>query len=272
MFKEFELDGHVALVTGGGRGIGREIALVLAEAGADVAVTARTTSQIKATASEIEKLGRRSLAIQCDVTNYTQVTNTVQQVTKLMGKIDILINNAGASIGGGAISPLPVEENETGLYTARKTISPEDWNNSLETNLSHIFYFCQAVGPQMLIRKRGKVINILSNNGGIAYPFTAGYNSAKAGGAMLTKVISLEWAPYNINVNGIAPGFFPTEMTRRRYESPEGREAMLNAIPLKRFAPLRDIGLLSIYLASEASDWMTGQVIYLDGGESAFRA
>ena len=118
----------------------------------------------------------------------------------------------------------------------------------------------------------GKVINILSNNGGIAYPFTAGYNSAKAGGAMLTKVISLEWAPYNINVNGIAPGFFPTEMTRRRYESPEGREAMLNAIPLKRFAPLRDIGLLSIYLASEASDWMTGQVIYLDGGESAFRA
>ena len=270
MFKEFNLDGNVALVTGGGRGIGREIALVLAEAGADVAVTARTTSQIQETASAIERLGRRSLAIKCDVTNYNQVTRMVKQVTTLMGKIDILVNNAGAGIGGGAVATVPIAKDGVGLYTARKTISPEDWNLSIETNLTHIFYFCQAIGPQMLTRKKGKIINILSNNGGIAYPFTAGYSAAKAAGAMLTKVISLEWAPYNINVNAIAPGFFPTEMTRRRYGSSEGREAMLSVIPLKKFAPLRDLGLLSMYLASQASDWMTGQVIYLDGGESAF--
>lgn len=269
MFKEFSLAGKTALVTGGGRGIGKAIALVLAEAGAEVAVVARTAPEIEEAAREIRGLGRRSLALQCDVNDYSQVEEVIAKATQALGHIDILVNNAGIGGGGGSIAPMPGPSHTVIGYAPKSPVKPETWDLVMKTNLASPFYFCQLVGPQMMARRSGKVINVLSNNAIMVYPFTGAYNPSKAGLQMLTKMIALEWAPYNVNVNGIAPGFFPTEMTRKRHEDPETRKQMLSAIPLGRFADLRDLGLLAVYLASSASDWLTGQIIYLDGGESA---
>ena len=252
MLKEFSLVGSTALVTGGGRGIGRAIALTLAEAGADVAVAARTLSQVEQVAGEVMALNRRSLALQADVTDPVRVDEMVSYTTDQLGKIDILVNNAGiwgtSSLG---------------------SFNSDVWGRIMETNLSGPFYCCRAVAEQMLGHRSGRIINVSSNYATMAAVDGVAYNSSKAALNMLTKVLALEWAPYNVGVNAIGPGWFETEMSKASLETPEQRARVENIIPMGRLTSLRDLGLLAVYLASPASNWMTGQVIYLDGGETA---
>ncbi len=252
MLKEFSLSGKTALVTGGGRGIGRAIALTLAEAGADVAVAARTLSQVEQVANEIRALNRHSLALQVDVTDSLRVDEMVTHTTTELGRIDILVNNAGIS-GKSSLA----------------SFSNDAWHRIIETNLSGPFYCCRAVASQMLERRFGRIINVSSISATVATMGGAAYNSSKAALNMLTKVLALEWAPYNVGVNAIGPGWFETEMSKASLETTEQRARVENIIPMGRLTSLRDLGLLAVYLASPASNWMTGQVIYLDGGETA---
>ena len=252
MLAEFGLEGRNALVTGGGRGIGRAIALTLAEAGANVAVTARTMSQVEQVANEVRELNRGSHAVQVDVGNADAVKRMVAEVTAQLGSIDILVNNAGIS-GGAELAAL----------------SDDVWHQILETNLSGPFYCSRAVAPQMQERRSGRIINVSSTSSSMATIGGAAYNSSKAALNMLTKVLARECAPYDVCVNAIGPGWFETDMSAKSLETPEQRDAALKNIPMGRLTSLRDLGLLAVYLASPASSWMTGQIIYHDGGQTA---
>ena len=269
MLKDFSLEGKTALVTGGGRGLGKVIALVMAEAGADVAVAARTSNEVEEVADAIRGLGRRSLAIKTDVTDSGQVDEMVSEATQDLGQIDILVNNAGLSLGAVPLVPLPDPPGEGMTWDNTVRHSDEKWNQIVHTNLHSAFYCCRAVAPQMLERRKGKIINIASLRALLAEPYYAAYDCSKAAMKMLTKVLALEWAQYNINVNGIGPGWFITELTQSRFDDPEFYRRSVGEIPMGRLTDSREVGLLAVYLASPSSDWMTGQVIFLDGGQSA---
>lgn len=249
--KEFSLKGKNALITGGGRGIGRAIALTFAEAGADVAVTARTMNQLEDVADEIHSIGKRSLAFQADISNPDSVREMVAGVINEFGVIDILVNNAG-------ISTTPFSD----------PLSDAAWHQVIETNLSGPFYCCRAVSEGMKSRHSGSIINISSISGAMATGGSVAYNSSKAALNMMTKVLAMEWAGYNISVNAIGPGWFETDMSKNSLKTPEQRAKAKEGIPMGRLTDLRDLGLLAVYLASPAAEWMTGQVIYLDGGET----
>lgn len=269
MLPEFSLSGKTALITGGGRGIGRAIALVFAEAGADVAVTSRTAEQVGLVAAEIEAAGRTGLALVCDVADSSQVDSAVDEATKRLGKIDILVNNAGA-VTVGPVVPIPdAPENVDWRWPPGERMSDAAFRRIVATNLEGSFYMARAVAPQMIERRSGKVINIASTSANLAFAYEAAYAPSKAAVQMLTKVLALEWGAYNVNVNAISPGWFKTEMTEPGFKDPAIAEARVKSLPLGRLTDLREIGLLAAYLASPASDWMTGQVIVLDGGESA---
>ena len=265
MLSDFNLEGKTALVTGASSGIGKEIALVLAEAGADVAVAARRLDRIDETADEIRGLGRRAVPIQADVSDSQQVDDMVSQATESLARIDILVNNAGIS-GGGPLVPLP--DGEANSQTSRR-LADDTWHRVIDTNLSSCMYVNRAVAPQMLERRSGKIINISSTSGILAEPYGSAYQVSKAGMKMLTKTLANEWGQLNINVNAIGPGWFVTEMTDDGLNVPGKYQEAVSNIPLGRLTNLQDLGLLAVYLASQASDWMTGQIIYLDGGETA---
>jgi NAD(P)-dependent dehydrogenase (short-subunit alcohol dehydrogenase family) len=268
MLKEYNLEGKVAIVTGAGRGIGKGIALTLAEAGADITVAARTLEQIEATAKEIRKLGRKALAVPADVTNKNQVANVVEQAVAQFGRIDILVNNAGVPILK-PISFVPGMKLE-GWQTADSwdtPLSEEEWHLVLNTNLTSAFLFAQAVGPHMLRQKKGKIINTSSNSAELAPPYFSAYCVSKAGLSMFTRCLATEWAPYNICVNAVGPGSVLTELSAPVLNDPERKKFILERIPLGRVGETREIGLLVVYLASEASDWVTGQTFYIDGGQ-----
>ncbi len=269
MLPEFNLKGKTALITGGGRGIGRAIALVFAEAGADVAVTARSADQVGSVATEIEDSGRTALALVCDVADSAQVDATVAEATEKLGKIDVLVNNAGA-VTVGPVVPVPDKpDNVDWRWPADQRMSDADFRQIIATNLEGSFYMARAVAPQMIERRSGKVINIASTSANLAFPYEAAYASSKAAVQMLTKVLALEWGAYNVNVNAISPGWFKTEMTEPGFRESAIAEARVKSLPLGRLTDLRELGLLAVYLGCPASDWMTGQVIVLDGGESA---
>ena len=265
MLNEFDLDGKTALVTGASSGIGKEIALVLAEAGAKVAVAARRLDRIEETVEEIQGSDGHAVAIQVDVSDSQQVDDMVSQATEALGRIDILVNNAGIS-RGGPLAPLPEED---GVSQPSERMDDATWQSVLDTNLSGAMYVCRAAAPQMMERRSGKIINIASTSSILAYPNGSAYQVSKAGMKMLTKVLAGEWGRFNINVNAIGPGWFVTEMTEANLNIPGEYQEAVSNIPLGRLTPLRDLGLLAVYLASPASDWMTGQIIYLDGGETA---
>ena len=265
MLSDFNLEGKTALVTGASSGIGKEIALVLAEAGADVAVAARRLDRIEETADEIRGLGRRAVPIQADVSDSQQVDDMVSQATESLARIDILVNNAGIS-GGGPLVPLP--DGEANSQTSRR-LADDTWHRVIDTNLSSCMYVNRAGAPQMLERRSGKIINISSTSAILAEPYGSAYQVSKAGMKMLTKTLANEWGQFNINVNAIGPGWFVTEMTGDGLNVPGKYQEAVSNIPLGRLTNLRALGLLAVYLASPASDWMTGQIIYLDGGETA---
>ena len=267
---ELRLNGRVALVTGGGRGIGRTIALALAQAGADVAVVARSAPEIEDVAGKILELGRRSVAIPTDVARSSQVDSAVALTCSRLGPVDILVNNAGAHIG---VPLVPLPDRELGpprvSRNADHPLTDEEWDAVFATNTSAVMYGCRAVAPGMLERGYGKIINISSNNAHQAFRYEAAYNSSKAALNMLTRVLALEWAPYGIRVNAIGPGEVETSMNDLGGDNPQERARMMARIPMSVPGNLRDLGILAVYLASPASDYMTGQVIYLDGGQTA---
>jgi len=268
--KEFSIEGKVAIVTGAGRGIGKAIALVLAEGGANVVVVARTAKQIEQTAEEIRKLGRKALAIPTDVAREDQVKAVVEQTISQFGKIDILVNNAGIGPPEKPVVFIPGAKFPGWELTDNwdKQLTPEEWNQVIATNLTGALLFVQAVGPYMLRQKKGKVINISSNSADLGTPYWAPYCSSKAALSMFTRCLASEWAPFDICVNAIGPGNTRTEMMEKiMKEDPKAAEWVLAAIPMGRLAEPREIALLAFYLASDASNFLTGQTIYIDGGQ-----
>lgn len=248
-----DLSGRVALVTGGCVGLGRQMAEGLAEMGANLVLCARKLERCRQAAEELGRLGVQILALGCDVRSQASIQETVGAAVAGFGRIDILINNAGTAWGAR------VEE-----------MSLEQWNKVLETNLTGTFLFSQAAGRIMIGQKRGKIINMASVAGfrGSPAEFQAiGYHASKGGIISFTRDLAHKWAPHNIQVNAIAPGWFPTHMSQAVIE--RNREAFLKTIPAGRFGSNEDLKGAAVFLASDASDFVTGHVLVVDGGQTA---
>ena len=245
---QFKLDGKVAIVTGGSRGLGQGMAIGLAEAGADVALVA--TGDMSQTQKHVEAEGRKCIAIQADLTKKESVATIVEKVGKHFGGIDILVNNAGI------IRRAPITE-----------FTEEDWDDVMNVNLRTLFFLSQAVGKQMIQQKRGgKIINIasmLSFQGGILVP---SYTASKSAVMGLTRILANELAAYNINVNAIAPGYMATDNTKPLREDPVRNKAIMDRIPAGRWGTPEDLKGAAVFLASSASDYMQGYTIAIDGG------
>jgi len=250
---QFTLKDKVALVTGAARNLGREIALSLAEAGADVALTGRSMPEMEKTAEEIRKIGRKALAIAMDVTSLPQIEKAVQKIVSEFGRIDILVNNAATR------SHKPLLE-----------ISEAEWRSVIDTNLTGAFLCCRAVGPIMVRQGGGRIINISSRAGIRGRANVAAYCASKGGLNQLTQALAVEWAPYNILVNAVAPGIINTDRSYKGATAiPTIPKERVAAIPLKRAAELAEILPLVLYFASGACSYTTGQVVLIDGGCSA---
>ncbi len=245
------LDGKVAIITGGGTGLGKTMVLALAAEGCDVVVSARRVGAIEQTAKEARDHGRKALAIPTDVTDSSQVNNMVAQTLTEFGKLDILINNAGIVRGQGR--------------REMWDITDEEWHLGIDTNLSGTFYCCRAVGKYFTEQKRGKVINIASGNGMRGQRGDYMYGTAKAGVINFTRILAMTWAPFNIQVNCIAPGFVDV---REIQPEPSTGEVFRQPrfIPVGRFGVPEDIGYLGLFLASDASDYISGGLFANDGG------
>lgn len=249
----FDLSDRVAIVTGGSTGLGLQMAEGLAEMGAQLVLCARKKERCEQAAEELKAFGVKTLALGCDVRNTGDIHQVVDATVSQFGRIDILINNAGASWGA------PVEE-----------MKLEHWNKVIETNLTGTFLFAQAAGKVMIGQRRGKIINIASVAGlhGAPPEFQAtGYHASKGGVITLTKDLACKWAMHNIHVNAIAPGWFPTNMSGVVIE--RNKETLRKRIPLGRFGNEQDLKGAAIFLASAASDFVTGHVLVVDGGQSA---
>jgi len=243
----FSLEGQIALVTGGSQGIGRATALVLAECGADVAVAARTVEKCEAVAAEIRALGRRSVAVRCDLASADDITAAVKQVNDELGAISILVNNAAIT--------------RDGLMLRMKRT---DWESVIQTNLTGVFLITQQVLPMMTRARRGRIVNITSV---VAQSGNAGqvnYISAKAGIIGFTKAVAREYASRSITVNAVSPGFIETAMTDALPEA--AKTGLLEQIPLKRMGADKDVAYAVAFLASNEAGYITGQVVNVNGG------
>jgi len=248
----FGLNGRVAIVTGAGRGLGRSMALALAQAGADLALMSRTKAELNRVSEEIRVLDqeRRVLSIVVDLTDFDQIPKAVEKVVSHYGRIDILINNAGRNIRGSA-----------------ENFSLEDWDAVMDINLKAAFLMAQAVGRVMIRQGYGKIINTASLTSFVGFPNMIAYCASRGGVKQMTKALAVEWAKYGIHVNAIAPGYFLTKQTQPLFEDPTRRQWVLSKIPMGRIGDLeRDLTGVVIFLASSASDYVTGQTIIVDGG------
>jgi 2-deoxy-D-gluconate 3-dehydrogenase len=241
----------VAVVTGASRGLGRAIALALAEAGADVALAARSKADLEDTARLVEGHGRRALVAPTDVTQYTEVESLMQQTIRALGRLDVVVNNSGIA----GVKPLA-------------EATPEDWRAIVDVNLGGVFNGCRAAAPHLTAQGSGKVINLASVLGAVGLPGYTMYAATKGGVMALTRALAVEWARYNVQVNAIAPGWFVTDMNAVAFADPRVNERLLRDVPARRTGRLEEIGPLAVYLASSASDFMTGQTLFLDGGLS----
>jgi 2-deoxy-D-gluconate 3-dehydrogenase len=245
------LSGKVAVVTGASRGLGRAIAVALAEAGADVAVAARTKTDLEETAHQAGQHGVRTLALPTDVTAFPAVERLMGHTVSALGRLDIVVNNAGIA----RVAPLA----EAAL---------DDWQAILDVNLSGVFYGCRAAAPYLIRQQAGKVINLSSVLAAVALPGYTMYAATKGAVISLTRTLAVEWARHDIQVNAIAPGWFVTEMNEAAFADPRIRERLTRDIPARRTGRLEEIGPLAVYLASPGSEFMTGQTIFLDGGHT----
>lgn len=249
----FNLDGKVAVITGGAQGLGLEFARTLSKAGANVAVTSRVERKAKEAADSIRaETGRDVMPITVDVTDYEQIERMTEEVIKSFGRLDILVNNAGINV--------------------RKPILDYDeasWDLVQNTNLKAPFLCAKSVVPHMIRQKFGRIINIASMLGTVALPERAAYCSSKGGLIQLTKVMALEWAEHNITVNAVCPGPIGTEINQSVMNNPEAYQYFMNRLPLKRWGQPEELSGLIIYLASELSSFMTGSALNIDGGWTA---
>ncbi|MFC2062852.1 SDR family NAD(P)-dependent oxidoreductase [Chloroflexota bacterium] len=269
VIKDKKLEHKTAIVTGGGRGIGKAIALTLAQAGANITVAVRTKETAK-TVQDIECNGGKAIAIQVDVTKEDQVQNTIEQTINAFGDIDIFVNNAGISDGLRPVAFLP-EMKFMGWELSgdawNKPITLDWWHKVLDTNFTSVFLFSRAVAPYMLKKKKGKIINISSTSADLGTPYHSVYCASKAAVSSFTRCLASEWAPYNICVNAIGPGNTETEIMKNYMKNPAFEKAILESIPKGRMAKPEEIAELALFLASEASDFITGQTIFIDGGQ-----
>jgi NAD(P)-dependent dehydrogenase (short-subunit alcohol dehydrogenase family) len=249
----FDLTGRVAIVTGGSVGLGRQMAEGLAQMGANLVLCARKKERCVQAAEELQRLGVEVLAFGCDVRDPSSIQEVADAAVKQFGRIDVLINNAGTSWGA------PVE-----------SMTLDQWNKVIDTNLTGTFLFSQAVGKIMIKQRRGKIINMASVAGlrGSSPKLSAiGYSASKGGVIIFTKDLACKWGMHNIQINAIAPGWFPTDMSEKVIE--RNKEALLEGIPLGRFGGPDDLKGAAIFLASDASDFVTGHILVVDGGQSA---
>lgn len=250
----FKLDGKTAIVTGGGRGLGAQIATAYAEAGANVVVCSRKLEPCEEMGKKLKaEFGVDSLAFSCDVTNIDDIKNVVKQTKDHFGSIDILVNNSGATWGADVVD-MPLEA----------------WEKVIDVNVTGTFLMSQEVGKVMIEQKQGKIINIASVAGfGGTPPFmqTIGYNTSKGAVMTFTKDLAVKWGHHNINVNAIAPGFFPTKMSKVLIE--QAKDHILQTTPLGRLGSDSDLKGAALFLASKASDYVTGDVLTVDGGQHA---
>ncbi|MBA4180628.1 MAG: 2-deoxy-D-gluconate 3-dehydrogenase [Anaerolinea sp.] len=249
----FDLTGRVAIVTGAGRGLGKTMALALAAAGADVVVSSRTAAEIDSVRDDIRGLGRRSEAIAADSTREADCEALVARAVERLGRLDILVNNAGTNVRK------PVLE-----------LSAEEYRGVLRTNLEGYFFCARAAGGAMVRQGSGKVINISSIMGRVALPGQAAYASSKGAIEQLTKVMALEWAARGVQVNAVAPAYFETELTKPLFEDRERREFIEERTPMGRWGQPHELAGAVIFLASDASSFMTGHTLVVDGGWTAW--
>jgi len=244
----FSLQGKKGFVSGASRGLGREMALTLAEAGADVALASRNVEALNETAALIQKMGREALVCPMDISKLDEIEKTVSKAISGFGRIDILINNSGIA-GESSVAEM----------------TEEKWDRVMDVNLKGHVFCTQAVGRHMMENKHGKIINIASIVGIIPVIYSSSYAVAKAGMILFTKTLALEWARYNIQVNALCPGYFLTDLNRDFFQTPAGQK-VINKIPARRVADPREIRGVTLLLASDASNFMTGSVIVVDGG------
>jgi NAD(P)-dependent dehydrogenase (short-subunit alcohol dehydrogenase family) len=249
---EFSLDGKVAVVIGASRGIGRAIALRFAQAGAKVVVCSRKLEGVQAVADEIRAGGGKALALQAHVGQSEDITALVEQTVETFGRLDVAVNNAATNPHFGPI--LTADEGQV--------------EKILDTNLKGVFRGCKAVAPQMEKQGGGKIINIASVAGLRPGPGMGLYGISKAGVLMLTQVLAVELGPANIQVNAIAPGVIKTRFSRVLWQTPETAEPILRHLPAGRFGEAEEVAGLALFLASPASDYVTGAVFVVDGGQS----
>jgi len=254
---EFSLEGKNAIVIAGSRGIGKGIAMALAEAGANTAVTGYTNKYVETTAQEIEAIGRKSSALIVDATHGEDMDFLARQVLNEFGTIDIVINAAGDSIRKPVIA-LPGGELEG--------MSSKEWHDIVNINLTEAFEGCRVFGPHMVERRQGVVINVSSFAARKASAYLSAYGAGKAALTRFTETVALEWAPFGVRVNTIAPGQFPDHEQLTDEQFKQRDEAAKDRVPLGRVGRMRDVGLMAVYLASDAASYVTGQTFYIDGG------
>jgi len=247
----FDMTGSRALVTGASRGLGRHFAATLAKAGADVAITARKLEALAGTAAEVEALGRRAFAVAMEVTDAASVANAVEATEAALGPLDVLVNNAGMAITKPAL--------ET---------TPNEWQQVVDTNLSGAFLVAREVAMRMAGRDGGRIVNIASIGGMIALGRVASYCASKAGLIHLTHALARELARHDVRVNAIAPGYVETNLNRDFFASETGKAVIKDAIPQRRLGQPEELDGALLLLASNASPFMTGSVVVIDGGHS----
>lgn len=250
MLDIFSLAGKKAFVSGASRGLGREMAITLAAAGADVALAARSVAALENTANDIQKFGRSALICPMDISSIDDIKNAVSDALKAFGRIDILINNAGIE----GIGPLI-------------DMTTETWDRVMDVNLKGHVFCTKAVGKHMIKNRYGKIINIASISGIIGLSYGSLYCASKAGLILFTRSIALEWAQYNIQINALCPGYVLTDLNKRFFESSQGQK-MIKKIPMRRIAEPKEIRGITLLLASDASSFITGSAMVVDGGHS----
>ena len=252
-FQSLDVKGKVAVVVGASRNIGRAIALGLANAGADLVLCSRTKDALESVAEETRAMGRKALVQPVDATKSGDIKAMTDAAMAAFGRIDVLVNNAGININKSCLD-----------------MTEEEWDLVMDTNLKSYFLASQSVGRIMVEQKKGKIINISSTFGLVGFEKRSAYASSKGGVGQLTKVLAIEWGPYNVNVNAIAPTATRTTINEELFANEEWQKNMLARLPVKRFCQPVDIVGTAVYLASDASDMVTGITIPVDGGYTAW--
>lgn len=249
----FDLTGKTAFVTGASRGIGRAIAVALAQAGADVALVARTAEGLADTADDVTALGRKAIVIPVDVTDQVGVADAASAAIDQLGHIDIVVNNAGGS----------------NFMVGFRDLRLSGWDKLIRLNLTSAVYVCHAFAGHLLDRRTGSVINVASVAGVASSPLLSPYGAAKAGLISLTKSLAVEWAADGVRVNALCPGWTATDLNRALWEDPVAGPATVATVPMRRWGRADEMAGPAVFLASDASSYVTGQTLLVDGGQTA---